>query len=223
MPSSLDDALALAEQAEAEAAEAEAAEAEALATAAAARARTTKPDPDEGDEPEEVRTRRWLPRRPSLRGVLGTTAAVLLIAALAVSGLMLWRHHTVATRADREAAFVAATKQSIVNLTSLSFNSAQADVQRVIDSSTGEFRADLEGRSGDFVSTVEGSQVVTNGVVNAVGVQWIEGNTAQLLVSASTEVSNAAGAENDPRAFRLIVTMVDEGGQIKMSKVEFVP
>lgn len=255
MPSSSNDALALAEQAEAEAAEAEAAEAEALAAAASARALSAKrrsdalvakrkvaeelraaqdaeakeedapedalEDADESAEPEEGT--RWYRRRPALSSVVTAVASVVLVAALTVCGLMLWRHHTVAAQDAREAAFIAAARQGIVNLTSLDFNNATSDVQRVIDSSAGEFRDDFESKSADFISVVEQSKVVTKGTINAVGIQSIDGDTATLLVSAKSEVSNVAGAQQDPRAFRLIVTMVDEDGQIKMAKVEFVP
>lgn len=241
MPSSPDDALALAELAEAEAAEAEAAEAEALAAAAAARARTAKrrakaaassqpassepeeAEPDDGDEPEEVRRRRWSPPRPSAKALLVTAASLVLVAGLTAAALMLVRHHTVSARQDREAAFVAATRQSVVNLLSMSHQSAKEDVQRVLDGSTGEFRADFEDTANDFITTVQQSEAVVTAVVNAVGVQSLDGDTAQMLVSAATSVTNVAGAQNDPRAFRLVVTMVDEGGQIKMSRVELVP
>ncbi|MDT5173139.1 MAG: Mce-associated rane protein, partial [Mycobacterium sp.] len=37
-----------------------------------------------------------------------------------------------------------------------------------------------------------------------------------------SEVTNEAGAKQDPRKYRLIVTITRDDGQLKMSKVEFV-
>jgi Mce-associated membrane protein len=47
--------------------------------------------------------------------------------------------------------------------------------------------------------------------------------TAVVLVSASSRVTNSAGAKQEPRSWRLSVNLKREGGQIKMEKVEFVP
>jgi len=48
-------------------------------------------------------------------------------------------------------------------------------------------------------------------------------DSAVVLVSATSRVTNAAGAKQEPRSWRLSVNLQREGDQIKMSKVEFVP
>jgi Mce-associated membrane protein len=48
-------------------------------------------------------------------------------------------------------------------------------------------------------------------------------DSAVVLVSATSRVTNAAGAKQEPRAWRLSVDLQRDGGQIKMAKVEFVP
>jgi len=45
---------------------------------------------------------------------------------------------------------------------------------------------------------------------------------AVVLVLANERVTNAAGAKDDPRAFRFRVSVVRDGDQLKISKVEFV-
>jgi Mce-associated membrane protein len=47
-------------------------------------------------------------------------------------------------------------------------------------------------------------------------------DSAVVLIASTSEVTNAAGAKQDPRNFKLIVTLTRDGGQLKMSKVEFV-
>lgn len=78
-------------------------------------------------------------------------------------------------------------------------------------------------RAADFTKVVEQSKVVTEGTVNATAVESMNEHSAVVLVAATSRVTNSAGAKDEPRAWRLKVTVTEEGGQYKMSKVEFVP
>ncbi len=53
--------------------------------------------------------------------------------------------------------------------------------------------------------------------------QSMDADSAVVLVGTATTVSNSAGANQQPRNWRLSLTMVKDEDQIKMSKVEFVP
>ena len=46
---------------------------------------------------------------------------------------------------------------------------------------------------------------------------------SDVLVAAASTITNAQGAKDDPRSWRLIVSMARDGDQIKMAKVEFAP
>ncbi|MEE3753914.1 hypothetical protein [Mycobacterium intracellulare] len=178
----------------------------------------------EGAEPESepARSRRRL-RMPSL-SVAWKAAVILLICAfVAASGYMMWNRHEVTERNQRAANFVAGARQGVVNLTSMDFNKAKEDVQRVIDSSTGPFHDDFQARAKDFTTVVEQSKVVTQGTVNAAAVQTMNGDFAVVLVAATSHITNAAGAKDEPRNWRLKVTVKNDGGQYKMSNVEFIP
>jgi Mce-associated membrane protein len=172
----------------------------------------------------ESRLARWRHRLPSpALSAISKVAAIILICAFAgASGYMAWQYRDTTERAQRAANFVAGARQGVVNLTSLDFNKAKEDVQRVIDSSTGEFRDDFQQRAKDFASVAEQSKVVTQGTVNAAAVESMDKHSASVLVSATSRITNSAGAKDEPRAWRLRVTVTEDGGQYKMSKVEFV-
>ncbi|MGD1255803.1 hypothetical protein ACKUT9_16330 [Mycobacterium seoulense] len=178
----------------------------------------------ENAEPESTpaRSRRRL-RLPPLSVTWKAAAIILICAFAAASGYMIWERHETTDRNQRTANFIAGARQGVVNMFSMDFNRAKEDVQRVIDSSTGQFRDDFQQRAKDFTTVVEQSKVVTQGTVNAAAVQSIDGNSALVLVAASSRISNAAGAKDEPRNWRLKVTVTDDGGQYKMSKLEFVP
>ncbi|MGE2835150.1 hypothetical protein [Mycobacterium sp. SMC-4] len=242
-------ARALAEQAEAEAAEAEARAEAARARAKAIRLRqeaqateVVEPaveatdDEPEGSEDSEVvaaeaadaeeaaptKRRLRLPR-PSWAKVAASLVVVATLALLGLSGFMVWKHREAEQLRQQNAEYAAAARQSVVTLMSLDFNNAEADVQRIIDNSTGQFKSDFEQQAKDFVKVAQDSKVVTEVTVNSTAVQEMDDNTAEVLVAASSRVTNTAGADGDPRTWRLSVSLQKENGQIKMSKVEFVP
>jgi Mce-associated membrane protein len=249
-PRSKADAMALVEEAEAEAAEAEAWATAAHARARAARLRRealalaetgtetqATDDAAETDVPEQIAEtvdaalpesetepaswRRWLRTRSPL---IAKAAAVVLILSLAgASGYMIWQHREASRQQQRAAAFVAGARQGVLNLTSLDFNKAKEDVQRVIDSSTGQFRDQFKERAADFAKVVQESKAITEGTVNGAAVESMDENSAKVLVSATSRVTNKVGVEEQPRTWRLRVTVADDDGQYKMAKVEFVP
>jgi Mce-associated membrane protein len=171
---------------------------------------------------ESTRRRLQVPRLSGLSKLLTAAAILAICGLLSVSGWMLWHRHTVLDERERSAAYLAAAKQGVINLTSLDFNKAKEDVQRVLDSSTGEFRDDFQRRADDFASVVKDSKAVTEGSVRAAAVESMGKDSAVVLVLANERVTNSAGAKDDPRAFRFRVSVVREGDQLKISKVEFV-
>jgi Mce-associated membrane protein len=247
--SSAADPLALAEQAEAEAAEAEAVAAAARARARAVKLRreaeaanaapeTEASDVDEADEMDGsqggagvelgveepvVKRRRLRLPRPRWKVLAAAAAIVAICALLAASGYMIWYHRHVQDDQRLNAEFSAAARQNVVTLMSLDYNRAKEDVQRIIDSSTGQFKQDFEATADDFVQVALDSKAVTETNVTATAVESMTEDTAVVLVAASSRVTNAAGAKQEPRSWRLSVNLAREGEQIKMSRVEFVP
>jgi Mce-associated membrane protein len=244
-------ALTLAEQAEAQAAEAEAVAEAARARARAIRLRQEaeqaaaqareheadgEPGPSEdvemaeevagdetGDEPQPPPAgsgRRW---GRILKAVAMSLAILCTGALLAASGYMVHQQRKAADQQKLQAEYAAAGRQSVVTLMSLDFNNAEADVQRIIENSTGQFKTDFEDQAKDFVQVAKDSKVVTDVTVNSTAVEKMSQDSAVVLVAATSRVTNAAGAQQEPRAWRLAVDLQRDGDQIKMSKVEFVP
>jgi Mce-associated membrane protein len=177
------------------------------------------------EAPEEAparKRRRWLPR-PNWKRVAAGVAILCTCALLAASGYMIWQHREAAKLQQQNAEYAAAGRQSVVTLMSLDFNKAQEDVQRIIDNSTGQFKEDFENQSADFVQVAQESKVVTDVTVNSTAVESMNDDSAVVLVAATSRVTNSSGANQEPRTWRLSVSLQRDGDQIKMSKVEFVP
>ena len=164
-------------------------------------------------------------RVPRIRwGIVAAVLAILCISALVTLSVLMVLNHREQTREQaRTAEYTAAARQSVVTLMSLDFNSAQEDVQRIIDNTTGQFREDFEAQAEAFTQVARDSKVVTEVSVNVAAIKSSTDNSATALVSATSRVTNSAGANQEPRSWRLMVDLVREGDQIKMAKVEFVP
>lgn len=223
---------ALAELAEAEAAEAEARAEAARAKATAARLRGVEPDPgdedsDDGEDAEdheddELEPRGWWARVGAVT-VAVAVIVILTIASMVVTGLMLVAHQRVVAQRAHHDELVAAAREGVIALLSIDYNRAKADVQHVIDLSTGTFKNDFTRGADDFVKTAEQSKAVTVGTVKSAALEKETGDTGVVLLAASSTVTNANGAHQDPRAWRMSVTVARDGAQYKMSNVEFVP
>jgi Mce-associated membrane protein len=235
------DWLALAEQAEADAAEAEAVAAAARARARAIRlrhaARSTGTNAEKADAieltgadkrnahtaeaPAKPRGRRL--NRPRLRHVFGAFAVLVVSALLVATGYMMWQDHHASLQRQRTAEFTAAARSAVVTLMSIDFNKAKEDVQRIIDNSTGQFKTDFRASADGVIKVAQDAKVITTGSVQAAAVKSMTNNSAVVLVAMTSNVTNAVGAKQEPRTWRLSVTVVREGSQIRLSNVEFVP
>lgn len=164
-------------------------------------------------------------RRPKWSTLAASLAVLVIIAALAGSGYMINEHRDAVQQRQHAAEFVAAARQGVVTLTSLDFNNAKQGVQRILENSTGSFKDDFVKMADDFTKVVEQSKVISQGSVQAAAVDLdtMTKDSAVVLVASTSDVTNAAGAKQDPRNYRLIVTVARDGRQLKMSKVEFVP
>ncbi|MEI7714558.1 MAG: hypothetical protein WCI78_00490 [Mycobacterium sp.] len=163
--------------------------------------------------------------RPTWSTLATALAAAVILGALAGSGYMIKAHRDAVRQRQLTAEFDAAARQGVVTLTTLDFNHAKPDVQRILDNSTGTFKDDFAKTANDFTKVVEQSKVTSQGSIaeSAVDRDTVTENSAVVLVASTQEVTNAAGAKKDPRTYRLIVTVSRDGGQIKIAKVEFVP
>lgn len=178
-------------------------------------------DGDRGSE--ESRRRLRMPSRRVWKFVAAGVTGVLIVVLLTVSGLMFWQHRNALADQRRAAEFSAAARQGVVTLMSLDYNNAKDDVQRIIESSTGQFKQDFEATADDFIKVAQSSKAVTETTVSATAVDSMTDDSAVVLVAATSRVSNEAGAKKDPRTWRLSVTVNRDGDQIKLAKVEFVP
>jgi Mce-associated membrane protein len=115
-----------------------------------------------------------------------------------------------------------AAKQGALNLTTIDWQHAEGDMQRILDGATGQFRDEFAARSQPFIEVVKQAKSTSVGTITEAGLESEEGGHARVLVAVAVKTSNAGAPEQDPRAWRMRITVQKDGDQAKVSNVEFV-
>ncbi|MDX1891298.1 mammalian cell entry protein [Mycolicibacterium sp. 050158] len=171
---------------------------------------------DEDAEDTEHAVSAW-PRRLAYAVVV---AVVLVLTAL--TGWLGFRAYEAHRALDQRELFLQVGRQGAIDLTTIDFNEADADVQRILDSSTGGFRDDFAKRSQPFLDAVKQARSKTVGTVTEAGLESATDTGAQVLVAVTVQTSNAGAAQQEPRSWRMRVTVEQTGDGPRISGVEFV-
>jgi Mce-associated membrane protein len=119
--------------------------------------------------------------------------------------------------------FLAVGKQEALNLTTIDYTEADEDVQRVLDSSSGEFHDDFSKRAPAFIDVVKQAQSKTQGTVTDAGIESVERDQAQMLVAVTVKTSTVGAQEEQSRPWRMRIAVQKVGDGAKVTNVEFVP
>ena len=163
--------------------------------------------------------------RTSVPRLAGVVAAALVTAALlAATGYMTWQHFQQVRERQQAAEYSAAARQGVINLMSIDYATAQDSVKRVLDGSTGRFKTNFADTADDFVKALRDEKIVTKATVNDAAVESMTSDSAVVLISATSrrEGPQAPKDQQEPRLWRVVLTLERDGDQIKMSGVEFV-
>lgn len=161
-----------------------------------------------------------------LRTVTVAVTTLLTAGLLGATGYMVWQHQKAAELRRSAAEFTAAARQDVINLMSMDYTRAQESVQRVLDNSTGKFRANFDETADEFVKALQDEKIVTTATINdaAVELDSMTDESAVVMVSATSrrEGRQAPKEQQQPQVWRVVLTLERDGDQIKMSGVEFV-
>ena len=149
-----------------------------------------------------------------------------LVLVLALGGLSGWlgfRAYESHQADEQRNLFLQVGRQGALNLTSINFENAEGDVQRILDSATGTFYDDFQKRAQPFIDVVKQAQSKSVGTIAEAGLESTSENEADVLVAVTVKTSNAGAPEQEPRAWRMRISVQKVGDEAKVSNVEFVP
>ena len=178
---------------------------------------------EEADDEEAEEAAPAKPRMSHLR--LATIAGLALVVALAgLTGWLGFRAYQSHQADEQRKLFVQVGRQGALNLTTIDWQQADTDVQRILDSATGTFYDDFQKRAQPFVEVVKQAQSKSVGTIAEAGLESeSDRRGAQVLVAVTVKTSNAGAPEQAPRAWRMRISVQKVGDEAKVSNVEFVP
>jgi Mce-associated membrane protein len=155
---------------------------------------------------------------------LATIAGLVLVVVLAgLTGWLGYRTYKSHQADEQRKLFLEVGRQGALNLTTIDFQEADKDVQRILDSATGTFYDDFQKRAQPFVEVVKQAQSKSVGTIAEAGLESESDNSAQVLVAVTVKTSNAGAPDQQPRAWRMRISVQKVGDDAKVSNVEFVP
>jgi Mce-associated membrane protein len=186
---------------------------------------TSTVEATEAEDADEADDEKPAPAKPPMSVVrLATIAGLVLVVALAgLTGWLGFRAYESHKAEQQRKLFLQVGRQGALNLTSIDWQHADADVQRILDSATGTFYDGFQKRAQPFVEVVKQAQSKSVGTIAEAGLESDSKNEAQVLVAVTVNTSNAGAPEQQPRAWRMRITVEKVGDEAKVSNVEFVP
>jgi Mce-associated membrane protein len=182
-------------------------------------------DYDEEAAKSEVPDDAAAPAKPPMSHVklAMITGLVLVVALAGLTGWLGFRAYQSHQAEEQRKLFLQVGRQGALNLTTIDFQEADKDVQRILDSATGTFYDDFQKRAQPFVEVVKQAQSKSVGTIAEAGLESESADGAQVLVAVTVKTSNAGAPDQPPRAWRMRISVQKVGDEAKVSNVEFVP
>ncbi len=193
----------------------------------AARAKRPKPTPEAGRRgarpgPDSV-ARTLLARLVgSLRGTGTAVLVVLLVAALGAAGFFGWHLNDKRTPADGRTAALVAARQAIKDFFGVSAATIDADVRRVLDASTGNFKKEFAEGQTVYKQRVVANKVTATGEVIEAGVVSSDTDSAVVLIVADQNIRNLKVPRGQILHYRVQVEMALADGRWRVAELSFV-
>src|SRR6202012_1954174 len=174
----------------------------------------------DADRDTKKRVPKWVSSIPSPIAVGVAT----IVALLGLGGWLGFRVHQDHQVQAQRNLYVQVARQTAINLTTIDYTEVDADIKRVLDSATGAFHDEFQNRSQPFVEVVKKVQSKSEGTISEAGLRSYRTDQAQVLVAVAVKTSMAgAPPDQEPRRWRMRLTVDKTGDSAKVSNVEFVP
>ena len=163
------------------------------------------------------------PGRPRL--VVPIALGLLLVGLLGLVAWLAVDARDARARDDERQAALQAARQQAVNLTTISYETADRDLGRIITAATGTLKTQFEAQRAQFPAVLKRDKSVSVGNVLAAGVASQRGSTIEAVVAVDAAVSNAesakAGSGKLLKHYRMDMKLVRINGRWLVSQVAF--
>ncbi|MGV0811386.1 serine/threonine-protein kinase [Mycolicibacterium boenickei] len=161
-------------------------------------------------------------KRSNARVLVPSVLAILLVCAIGFAISQFARPTPVARTTPSWQPYVDAARTFALHTVTVSADTADSDLEAIMDGATEEFRADLRSQASQIKRKAQELGVKTDGTVTGVGVESLFADEAVVLVTVDTKVTVATNRVGVVSLQRVRVTVEHVDGEYKASKLEFV-
>ncbi|NEW44434.1 hypothetical protein GV792_22555 [Nocardia cyriacigeorgica] len=154
--------------------------------------------------------------------VVAVAAVVLAVAMLAGSAYIMNLRGDIADQQTRRADYVQTAKQALLNITSISAETAEADINRVLEVSAGDLATEYEQRKADYAGIVKKAEVRAKGKVIDAAIESSDDHSAIVLVAVEQTLTNGGADGQQQRQYRFRVTVSDTDKGLAATRMEMV-
>lgn len=152
------------------------------------------------------------------------TLLVVLVALLAVFVVLLLQTSARHARDDRRQAAAAAARSEALAVTTISYQTANADLAHILAGATGKLRSQFAEEQPHFADTLQPDKSVSKGDVLSVGLVSSSDSSAQAVVAVDATVTTApAGKQPESvlKHYRMVMRLVKVHGHWLVSDIAF--
>jgi Mce-associated membrane protein len=158
------------------------------------------------------------PRRWGLP-IIATLAALLIVAAITASSLMLTDHEKDRRVSVREAAALGYVREFMTAYTTLDPFHANEYADRILAQGTGDFAKMFKEKQNEILIQVARAEPTTGTVVEAGVQRWNDNGSADVLVATKISSKSPDGKSTIESGSRWVATATKEGQQWKISNL----
>jgi Mce-associated membrane protein len=172
-------------------------------------------------------SRQWLsrirrPSRPPRLPLAFTVAALLTVAAVAGSALMLVSHLRSDSAAEKDRAVVSYVSSFMTDFASVDPFHANDYVDRILIHATGDFQKQFEGNANEILLQIARGERTTGTVLDAGIERWNDDGSANVLVATEVTSKSPDGKQLFDNTGRWLATAKQEGNAWKISNLSQV-
>jgi serine/threonine-protein kinase len=153
-----------------------------------------------------------IPRTRKRTAVIVPVVLAVLLASATMFAVLTAPHidHTV-TATPQWQPYVDAGKRMAQDLTTIDYQTVDADVNRILDNATGQFLTDFKQRAEPFTESVRNVKSTAKGTVTGGGLESLDVKSAKVLVSITVNTTLIDKPPEDPKAWRMRLQVVRTG------------
>jgi Mce-associated membrane protein len=174
---------------------------------------------------EKQPKRKDAPTGPTrLRRAVTWALLAVLVAAVVAGGLLGRRWYDQRQLAQAQSEALAAARQTCVNFVSISASTVDADLKRIADGATGQFKDEFTQDTAQVKAAVVQNKVDSHGTVLRAGIVSADKQSAVVLVAVDATVKNTSTPDGRLSHYRIQVNMARDAasGRWLVAQLQFV-